>query len=59
MVGVDVVGGQGQGLFAAAGRGSEELLQRGSADVAAVWLRLQLFPWALTDIEWLRTLLPC
>ena len=24
--------------------------QRSSADVAAVWLRLRLFPWALTDI---------
>jgi hypothetical protein len=31
----------------------------GAADVAAVWLRLRLFPWALTDLEDARTLLPC
>ncbi|MGA2985887.1 MAG: DUF5615 family PIN-like protein [Terriglobia bacterium] len=35
------------------------LEKRGSADVAAVWLRLRLFPWALTDIEYARTLLRC
>ena len=25
-------------------------LERGSADVAALWLRLRPFPWALTDM---------